>query len=130
MIYQRLAKLFLICSEQANYHGPAKPGAMHVVWKRKDSWRRIFYTTVPQGCGKLHRPTLASGQHGTLDLGVTNNLQMRLEQHLVPLQRRPTTTFNLRQAGSRAARSLHDYGRTAMQIDAARMGFDPDITGV
>jgi putative endonuclease len=77
MIYQRLAKVFLICSdEKVTLVVPAKAGT-------QTPWRQI--------CARSRHSMnearaywvyiLASGMHGTLYIGVTNNLRNRLEQH-------------------------------------------------
>jgi hypothetical protein len=88
--------------------------------------------TLQHACGRLHRRQSRRRPTGTLYIGVTNNLRMRLEHHpwiFCPLliARQPSI---FTKQDPQAARSLHDDGGTAMEIDAVRMGFDPDITGV
>ena len=74
MIYQRLAKVFLICSDAVVV--PAKAGTHN--------------HECPNFCTVMHPISrvssyyvyiLASGKYGTLYIGVTNNLRTRLDQH-------------------------------------------------
>ena len=75
MIYQVLAKVFLICSDSLTVV-PAKAGTHdHRDWIRCE-W------VLPMGkVSAYYVCILASGQHGTLYIGVTNNVRARLELH-------------------------------------------------
>jgi putative endonuclease len=66
MIYQRLAKVFLICSGDV-FVVPAKAGPPP---SEAMATASTYYVYI-----------LASGRNGTLSIGVTNNLAIRLEQH-------------------------------------------------
>jgi putative endonuclease len=61
MIYQRLAKVFLICSDIV-------PSGN-------------FLQNLTMSPCSYHVYILASRRHGTLYIGVTNNVRTRLEQH-------------------------------------------------
>jgi putative endonuclease len=71
MIYQRLAKVFLICSDIIHVV-PANAGT--------HNHRVKILAAMPQAY-TYYVYILASGRYGTLYIGVTNNLRTRLEQH-------------------------------------------------
>jgi putative endonuclease len=77
MIYQRLAKVFLICSN-IPYVIPANAGT-------HNPWRQNYCRELPRmnTAGTWYIYILASRPHGTLYIGITNNLRLRLEQHRV-----------------------------------------------
>jgi putative endonuclease len=72
MIYQRLAKVFLICSN----------GYQIVV---PDAGTHNHRHHICRGAAAMNGTwcvyILASGRHGTLYIRITNNLRVRLEQH-------------------------------------------------
>jgi predicted GIY-YIG superfamily endonuclease len=55
---------------------PAKAGAHNHEWRRS---RKLVRSDGPSGTYYVY--ILASGRHGTLYIGVINNLGIRLEQH-------------------------------------------------
>jgi putative endonuclease len=71
MIYQRLAKVFLICSNPSIVV-PANAGT--------HTHHANVLAAMPQA-STYYVYILASGRHGTLYIGITNNLRIRLEQH-------------------------------------------------
>lgn len=80
MIYQHLAKLFLICSD-----GEMKSALLRVAHQSAPPPGSI---TTKAGIFRAMRDTrtyyvyiLASRRYGTLYIGVTNNVRTRLEQH-------------------------------------------------
>jgi putative endonuclease len=75
MIYQRLAKVFLICSDTSIIVVSAKAGTHnHRLRVRARSCKAM---SAPTYCVYI----LASRRHGTLYIGIINNLRTRLEQH-------------------------------------------------
>jgi putative endonuclease len=80
MIYQRLAKVFLICSDDAGRHGETsswrKPGPIIT------AGRLLQNLSQPMNAERSYYVyILASRHHGTLYIGVTNDIRTRLEQH-------------------------------------------------
>jgi putative endonuclease len=71
MIYQRLAKVFLIRSDIPVV--PAKAGTQNP-WRNFTHW--VLHMNELRTCWVY---ILASGHHGTAYIGVTNNLRSRLE---------------------------------------------------
>jgi hypothetical protein len=74
MIYQVLAKVFLICSDIAVV--PAEAGTHN---HECPNFCTVMHPMSTAGSYYVY--ILASGKYGTLYIGVTNNLRTRLEQH-------------------------------------------------
>jgi putative endonuclease len=75
MIYQRLAKVFLIRSNGPIVVVPANAGTHN---HRRQSYGEVMPTMSAE---TYYVYILASRRHGTLYIGVTNNLRARLDQH-------------------------------------------------
>jgi predicted GIY-YIG superfamily endonuclease len=79
MIYQRLAKVFLICSDINPLKIYRRPGLRAGT---QPLALKFSQGASPMGAaGAYYVYILASGRHGTLYIGVTNNPRVRLEQH-------------------------------------------------
>jgi putative endonuclease len=78
MIYQLLAKVFLICSD-----APASSNIV-VLAKARTHYpgqRRMRDVRPPMNTGAFYVYILASRHHGTLYIGITRDLRSRIELH-------------------------------------------------
>ena len=79
MIYQRLAKVFLICSDEEQM-----VVEIVVLAKARTHYpgqRWFCEVEPPMSTGSYYVYILASRHHGTIYIGITNDIRARLELH-------------------------------------------------